>query len=152
MSNLEIRQAGKGEIDSIAQLELLCFSSPWSRQAFEHDIGNNSLSRYYIVELDGIIIAYGGIWLIHPEGHITNIAVHPAHRRKGVGKELLRHIIETTEGEGITCHTLEVRISNEGALKLYRKAGFIECGQRKNYYEDTNEAAVIMWRDSSMFI
>ena len=150
--NVTIRQAGKDEIDAIAQLELLCFSSPWSRQAFENDIGNNPLSRYYIAELGGMIIAYGGIWLIHPEGHITNIAVHPAHRRRGVGRDLLHHMIRASEGEGITCHTLEVRISNEGALTLYRKAGFIECGQRKNYYEDTNEDAVIMWRDSSMFI
>lgn len=113
------------------------------------DISINPLARYFIVEKDGIAVAYGGMWLISPEGHITNIAVHPGYRREGIGKALLHHMIEKSEEEGMTCHTLEVRASNRAAIVLYCKFGFFECGIRKNYYEDTNEDALIMWRESA---
>jgi ribosomal-protein-alanine N-acetyltransferase len=149
MREFKIRQATAKDIDDLAELEILCFSSPWSREAFAQDLATNSLARYFIAEKEGRIIAYGGLWIILPEGHITNIAVHPEHRQKGIGKALLRNMIEKSEIEGITCHTLEVRVTNRNAIELYRSFGFVECGRRKNYYEDTNEDALIMWRESS---
>ena len=149
MREYEIREATQNDIDDLAALEILCFSSPWSVEAFQQDIVMNPLARYYIVEQDGQIIAYGGMWLIRPEGHITNIAVHPEQRRKGIGKALLQSMLEASEREGATCHTLEVRVTNSTALALYHSFGFVECGRRKNYYEDTNEDALIMWRESS---
>lgn len=149
MSEYKIRLATENDVDSLAALEVLCFSSPWSLEAFQQDIVMNPLSRYYIVEKDGQAIAYGGMWLIPPEGHITNLAVHPDQRKKGIGKLLLHDMLEQSEREGITCHTLEVRVSNIAALALYHSFGFLECGRRKNYYEDTNEDALIMWRGPS---
>ncbi|NCB42831.1 MAG: ribosomal-protein-alanine N-acetyltransferase [Clostridia bacterium] len=144
-----IRKALLKDVDALARIENLCFSSPWSKEAFAQDIEKNALARYFLVEEDEIIIAYAGLWLIHPEGHITNIAVHPQYRRKGIGRALLKNMLEQSEEEGITCHTLEVRISNLKAIELYRSFGFFECGIRKNYYEDTGEDALILWREST---
>lgn len=149
MQEYTIRRAHPKDIDAIVKLEMLCFACPWSRNAFFHDIVTNPLARYFVVEKEENVIAYGGIWLLPPEGHITNIAVHPDHRKKGVGKALLAYIIGKSEVEGMTCQTLEVRVNNYSAIALYHSFGFCEAGVRKNYYEDTNEDALIMWRDSS---
>lgn len=149
MQNYTVRRAHPKDIDAIVELETLCFARPWSRNAFLHDIVNNPLARYFVAEKEENILAYGGIWLIAPEGHITNIAVHPDYRKKGIGKALLAHIIEKSEAEGMMRHTLEVRVNNHSAIALYRSFGFYEGGIRKNYYDDTNEDALIMWRDSA---
>lgn len=79
------------------------------------------------------------------EGHITNVAVHPDYRQKNIGEGLLTVLIAATRDLGATCYTLEVRPSNHAAISLYKKLGFKECGFRKNYYEDNNEDALIMW-------
>ena len=148
MSELIVRRATKEDIDALAALELLCFSSPWSRDAFVQDITRNPLARYYIAEKNGIPVAYGGLWIIFPEGHITNIAVHPDYRKMSIGSVLLKELLEKSEAEGVSSHTLEVRTSNRAALRLYENFGFSVAGIRKNYYEDTKEDAFIMWRES----
>jgi [ribosomal protein S18]-alanine N-acetyltransferase len=148
MSELIIRRAVKEDIEALAYLEALCFSSPWSREAFVQDITGNPLARYFIATENETPVAYGGLWMIFPEGHITNIAVHPKYRQRGIGAALLKELILKSEEEGITSHTLEVRVSNRAALGLYYKFGFSDAGIRKNYYEDTKEDALILWRES----
>lgn len=149
MNELIVRRATKEDIDTLTALELLCFSSPWSRDAFVQDITRNPLARYFIAEKNGIPVAYGGLWIILPEGHITNIAVHPDYRKMGIGAALLTELLEKSEAEGVCSHTLEVRTSNRAALRLYEIFGFSVAGIRKNYYEDTKEDALIMWRESA---
>jgi len=132
-------------IPQLAQLELLCFAVPWSADAFQNEMRNN-LACYNIM-LDGqTVIGYYGLWHVLDEGHITNIAVHPEYRRRGIGSQLLAHMISSAEQCGIFHLTLEVRTSNIPAQGLYAKHGFVSDGIRKRYYSDNGEDAVIMTR------
>ena len=99
-----------------------------------------------VAQIEEDVVGYAGLWKIGDEGHITNVAVAPEQRRKSIGDMLVGALIEVTEEEGITSHTLEVRKSNIGAIRLYEKHGFKVEGERKAYYEDNGEDALIMWR------
>ena len=96
--------------------------------------------------MDNKVIGFAGLWTIVDEGHITNIAVHPDYRGKGIGSKLVKSLIDNSKDWYINDLTLEVRYSNKIAQNLYKKYGFIEEGIRKNYYADNKEDAVIMWR------
>ena len=96
---------------------------------------------------DGVVSAYAGTWLIIDEGHITNIAVHPDKRGKGYGTNVTSAMMQAAVDVGVQYMTLEVRVSNEPALALYKKLGFKKAGVRKKYYEDNGEDAYIMVND-----
>jgi len=147
MDSLHIRFAEEKDVKQITEMDHICFDLPWSEQSFFQEIAGNNLARYFVAELSGKIVGYAGIWLIHDEGHITNIAVHPDFRRRGIAKELFFAIAKVAEDAGVEAYTLEVRISNESAISLYKGLGFVDYGIRKNYYEDNNEDAVIMWKN-----
>ncbi len=136
-------------LDAVSALERLCFAAPWTKTMFEDDVVRNPLSRYLVL-LDRAdpeqVVAYAGYWKIFDEGHITNVAVHPAWRRQGVGTYLMRLLIDLAAAEGIRDMTLEVRPSNEAARALYRRMGFAAEGRRPHYYADNGEDALILWR------
>ena len=144
--DLIFRQVEERDIVEIAKLDTLCFSLPWSQSSFEKDIKENLLAKYIVVESDGRLIGYTGLWHIVDEGHITNVAVHPLYRQRGIGESLVTLLIGCSREVGILNHTLEVRSSNDAAIALYTKLGFVPTGIRKKYYEDNNEDAIIMWR------
>ena len=146
MCEVRFRDAVPADSAAIAELEILCFSCPWSREALEQELAQNPLARYCVAEADGRIVAYGGLWIVVDQGHIINVAVHPAYRRQGVGKALIAEMLRRTGPEGVTAYTLEVRRSNEAALALYDSFGFRPAGIRKNYYENPVEDALILWR------
>ena len=146
MINGTIRIAEDRDIDAIAEIDRLCFAMPWSRDAYARELRANKLAFYIVAEEDGEIIGFAGLWGIIEEGHITNVAVHPAYRKKGLGRLLVSRLIEVSETYGIEKYTLEVRPSNEAAIALYTKLGFIAVGRRPRYYEDNGEDALIMWR------
>ena len=106
----------------------------------------NQFAIYRIAVLDGKIVGYAGMWHIVTEGHITNVAVLPEYRRQGIGNALIEEMIVIAEQKEMIGITLEVRIGNVAAQKLYTKYGFRPEGFRKNYYQDTKEDAVIMWK------
>ncbi len=134
-------------LDGVMEIENRSFPTPWSRSAFTQEIAGNDFA-YYVVALAGDKVAgYAGIWIILDEGHITNLAVHPAYRRQGIGSRLLGELIHTALARGCTRMTLEARPSNLPALCLYEKNGFISSGVRPGYYLDTKEDAVIMWKE-----
>lgn len=147
MSEMIIRQARESDIDEIARMDQLCFSAPWSRESFRQEIQENGLALYLVAELPltGELVGYAGIWAILEEGHITNVAVHPDYRRRHIGEALVKVLMEEASASGIRLFTLEARVSNEPAIRLYKKFGFQEAGVRKGYYEDNNEDALIMW-------
>ena len=93
------------------------------------------------------IRGYIGMWLIIDEGHITNLAVHPAYRRRGVGRLLLKNLIQTGKRYGLRRLTLEVRQTNLAAQNLYMEFGFTTVGVRPRYYLDNHEDALIMWKE-----
>jgi len=146
MDDIFIRAANKNDVKPIADLENICFDLPWSERSFFEEITGNKVARYAVAETGGNIIGYAGVWLVTDEGHITNVAVHPDFRRKGVAKGLVSWLIEASGREGVASYTLEVRISNKEAISLYKSLDFRECGIRREYYEDNSEDALIMWR------
>ncbi len=133
------------DLDQIQEIESLSFTIPWSREAFVQELTANRFAHYITVRDNSRVAAYGGMWLILNEAHITNLAVHPEYRRKGIGKILIRGMIEYGISRKIDSFTLEVRASNHIALKLYEDLGFVKAGIRKGYYSDINEDAIIMW-------
>lgn len=147
MAELIVRRAEKKDVDSIAELEKICFTMPWSYESVYQDVVENKRSLYVVAEVEGTVVGYAGVWGIADEGHITNVAVAPEFRRLHVGSAIISVLIDVTTNAGIKKHTLEVRKSNLAAIRLYEKYGFKECGQRKGYYEDTGEDALIMWRE-----
>ena len=142
-----IRPIESNDIDRVMELEKICFSTPWSREAFQIEVEQNRFASYFVVESRGHIVGYGGMWHIIGEVHITNIAIHPDFRRKGIGRELMLFLMESALSHGAKKMTLEVRKSNIGAKSLYRGLDFIEKGIRKGYYGDTGEDAIIMWNE-----
>ncbi len=144
--DLIVRQAEERDIKPMAEMDILCFSAPWSEESFAQEIRENRMAFYIVAEIDGRMAGYAGLWCIVDEGHITNVAVHPDFRRRGVGEALISVLLDHTIKNGILSHTLEVRVSNTPAISLYSKFGFESAGLRKNYYEDNGEDAIIMWR------
>lgn len=135
------------DIPAIAALERESFALPWTEEAFRNELLQNHFARYMVMECDGVIIGYGGMWTIVDEAHITNIAVRPAYRGRKLGERLLREMMKTAAFLGMRRMTLEVRVSNTIAQNLYAKFGFAPSGVRKRYYSDNNEDALIMWAD-----
>ena len=146
MADMIIRRGEEKDILAIEELEKQCFATPWSYESLKYDIVENNRALYLVAEIEGEVVGYVGIWKIVDEGHITNVAVSPAHRRKHIASALLETLFRVTERAGVVNHTLEVRAGNEGAIRLYEGFGFKEAGPRKGYYEDNGEDAIIMWR------
>lgn len=144
--NIIVREMTANDIESVLQIERQSFSIPWTRNAFEIELKKNMLSKYVLAEIEGEIVGYAGMWIIMDEIHITNIAVSPVHRGKGIGDILLEEINKTCERKKMRGITLEVRKSNYVAQSLYKKHGFEEAGIRPKYYSDNKEDAIIMWK------
>ncbi len=135
------------DVEQVFEIEELSFKTPWSKEAFTEELEKNKLARYVVARIDGKVAAYGGMWMVLDEGHITNIAVHPEYRGQKIGEKIVLSLIEAARESNVNKMTLEVRTSNVPARNLYKKLGFIDFGVRKGYYSDTGEDAVIMWKD-----
>lgn len=143
--DLEITDMTLEHLADICEISIFSFPIPWSYDSFKREL-KNKLASYLVVLNNDKVIAYGGIWVILEEAHITNIAVHPDYRNQGIGEVLLDSLLEKAYERGAKEITLEVRVSNLHAQWLYKKVGFVEEGIRKNYYEDNREDALIMWK------
>lgn len=146
MDEIQIREMLSTDLEDIMEIEKLSFSLPWSQESFITELENNPAARYLVAINNKRVVGYAGFWKIIDEGHITNIAVHPSSRRKGIGEKLLEALLEKSKEEGIVKLTLEVRRSNFSAIHLYEKFEFQTLGHRKGYYSDNNEDALIMWK------
>ena len=113
------------------------------------DICDNEITVYCVIEEQGKLIGYGGMWIILDEAHITNVCVLPEKRRQGYATKLMDELAGIASGLGADNMTLEVRVSNEEALKLYEKCGFHIQGVRKKYYSNNGEDAYIMWKEGT---
>ncbi len=142
--NLSFRLMAPEDADAVEVVEKACFAIPWSRESFWKAAGDSNTC--YLLVLDGErVIGYAGCWISFEEGQITNVAVLPEYRGKGVGTKLMGEIIRLLLARGLTALTLEVRPSNAPARALYARYGFREAGVRKGYYQDNGEDALILW-------
>lgn len=146
-AGLTVRPMTAADLDAVMSVEQDSFPVPWSRSAFEEELAQNRLARYIVALDDGEIVGYAGTWLIITEAHVTNVAVSGWRRRQGIGRLLMENLIDLARGEGMDSMTLEVRVSNQAARRLYQQLGFVEAGLRKNYYSETKEDALILWRE-----
>jgi len=142
---LEIAAMVLDDIPAVLQIEALSFPSPWPPNAFVNELRDNKLAYYFVGRLNGRVVAYGGIWVILEDSHVTTIAVHPDMRGQRLGEELLVHLLDEAIARGASWITLEVRETNDVAQKLYRKYGFTVVSTRRGYYSDNNESALVMW-------
>lgn len=139
-----IRPMTKNDLDVVYEIEVLSFRSPWSKHSLAGEL-RNKVAHYVVMEQDGEVIGYCGMWVLFEEAHITNIAIHPKKRGNGCGKQLLLGAMEHATTFGAEMMTLEVRESNTVAQNMYEKFGFLQQGFRKRYYEDTGEGALLLW-------
>jgi len=144
----QIREAEAADIEAILDVEGRCFVDPWSELTFQEEIAKNQMAVYFVAAVDERVVGYAGFWAVAGEGHITNVAVLPEYRRKGIAAMLVQAMLDAAGRESVTDYTLEVRASNEAALALYRKFGFEMSGVRKKYYQNDDEDAIIMWRSN----
>ena len=134
-------------LDEIAEVERICFSTPWSRSMLAGEL-DEACSAFLVAEDDaGKVAGYAGLPVILDEGYITNVAVRPDCRRQGVASQLLEVFMNFAKGNRLAFLTLEVRASNYDAIALYGSRGFRSVGRRKNYYEHPKEDAVIMTKE-----
>ncbi len=143
MMNIDIQKMNETHVGQVAQLEKVCFSTPWSETSLKEELTNN-FARFYVARCDGQVAGYIGAHNIVGEVYITNVAVSPDYRRRGIAETLIKKLVEITFTEGAEFITLEVRKSNESAIKLYTKMGFQMVGERKNFYENPREDALLM--------
>ncbi len=144
---IEIRALGLGDLDGIDSIEQRAYPTPWSRAMFASELAKPTsicLGAFEGEELVGYIVnsRYVDAW------HVMNVAVDPDRQRRGIATRLLERLFEVTRDDERRGYTLEVRVSNEGAISLYETLGFEARGLRRGYYTDNREDALIMWRDA----
>ncbi len=136
----------QGDIPSVMAIEKVSFPCPWHESTFRGEIQNRPISHPLVVVHSTLnqVIGYLIYWLFGEEAQVNNIAIHPDFRRLGIGEQVLRHVIEELRFKGVKLLTLEVRPSNQAALRLYKKLGFRMIAVRKGYYSYPPEDAFVL--------
>lgn len=142
---LDIVPMTTADISDVVRIERASFATVWPNDAFYNELRTNKLAHYFVGRLADKIVAYGGIWSILEDAHVTTLAVDPEHRGQRFGEVLLLRLIDEAIEHNAAWMTLEVRESNATAQRLYRKYGFTTVTMRAGYYSDDNESALIMW-------
>ena len=132
------------DLDEVAVIESVSFTAPWPTSAYTTELTTNHLARYVGARIDGMLVGFGGIWLMVDEAHVTTMAVLPESRRSGVATVLLLELLQEARRGGARVATLDVRVSNVEAQRLYLAFGFVEVGRRIRYYDDNGEDALVM--------
>ena len=145
---VELRKLSTRDLGDIERIERLSYPTPWSRSMFAGEFAKPSSLCLGAFDADRdrlvgylIVSRYVDAW------HVMNVAVEPAYRRRGIARILLERVFEITADDGRRGYTLEVRVSNAEAIRLYERLGFQSRGVRRGYYTDNREDALIMWKD-----
>lgn len=147
-SRFSIRPMATSDIAPVTKIERASFSTVWPSDAFYNELSTNKLAHYFVGLFEDRVVAYGGVWVIMEDSHVTTLAVDPQYRGRRFGEVLLLRLIDEAIERGAAWMTLEVRESNAVAQRLYRKYGFTTVTMRSGYYSDDNESALIMWAGS----
>ncbi|HSL97058.1 MAG TPA: ribosomal protein S18-alanine N-acetyltransferase [Candidatus Deferrimicrobiaceae bacterium] len=132
------------DVAAVRAIERASFSTPWPDDAYRSELQSNRLATYVVARLGEEVVGFGGLWVMVDEAHITTFAVHPSWRRRGIGERLLLALLDAAIVQRAREATLEVRLSNLAARRLYEKYGFRPVGVRPRYYSDDGEDALIM--------
>ena len=139
----EIINASEKHVEQLEKLEKACFSMPWTRDFLVSQLPDDR--HVFIAAVEGEkVLGYVGLMYVLDEGYISNVAVAPEHRRKGIADALINELIERCCALELSFATLEVRAGNAPAISLYEKHGFSPVGKRKNYYDFPKEDAILM--------
>ena len=132
------------DLDAVHAIERASFAVPWPDDAYRNEIRTNRLATYVVARLGEEVVGFAGLWIMVDEAHVTTFAVDPRWRRRGVGERMLLALLDLAVARRAREATLEVRLSNLPARKLYEKHGFRPVGIRVRYYSDNGEDALIM--------
>lgn len=132
------------DLDAVHAIERASFAVPWPDDAYRNEIRTNRLASYVVARLGDEVVGFAGLWVMVDEAHVTTFAVDPRRRRRGVGERMLLALLDLAIARQAREATLEVRLSNLPARKLYEKYGFRPVGIRPRYYSDNGEDALIM--------
>lgn len=144
-----IRKMNLGDVSAVAELEIRCFSDPWSENSIRYEL-TNPLSLWLVALEDDRVAGYVGSQTVLDEADMMNIAVHPDFRRRGLAEALVTRLVTELRQKQVRCLTLEVRASNDPAIALYQKLGFVQVGRRPNYYRNPKEDALILRKEWSV--
>ncbi len=144
MADIIIRRMTLADAGRVHAIEKATFAHPWSLASFEREMTDNPVARYLVAEEEGRLLGFAGVHIILDEGHITNVAVVEERRGQGIGKRLFSGLMQYAANLGVIYMTLEVRVSNQKAIRLYERYGFLKVHVRKAYYEDNGEDALLM--------
>ena len=145
---LAIDRMREEDIPVIQAIEKEIFLTPWPKNAYHRELSQNRQASYLVLRENGEIVGYGGLWKVFHEAHVTTVGVRARDQNKGYGRALFAALIQRAYALGARWITLEVRPSNEHAIRLYEAFGFKAIGRRRGYYTDNGEDALIMWSDS----
>ena len=140
---MRIEKMTSGQLDDVYIIETECFSHPWSKQSIEEEL-NNETSLFLVAKEENEVIGYIGMSIVIDEGYIFNVAVRESYRNKGVATALINELVTYGKKNNFSFITLEVRESNLPAISLYSKFGFIKAGERKDYYSNPKENAILL--------
>lgn len=141
---MKFRLMEEKDLEQVCAIENKIFSQPWTRADFLASVQNPE-HIYIVAEENDVVAGYCGLWMVAGEGQINNVAVREDFRKKGVGYGMLSYLLELGRQKNQNAFTLEVRASNEAAIRLYEKLGFHSAGIRTGFYEKPREDANIMW-------
>jgi ribosomal-protein-alanine N-acetyltransferase len=144
---LRIEPMALDDLRAVHAIERASFSVPWPDDAYRNELLTNRLASYVVARAADVVIGFAGLWVMVDEAHVTTFAVDPGWRRRGVGERLLLQLLDIAVARRAREATLEVRLSNMPARRLYEKYGFRPVGIRPRYYSDNGEDALIMTTD-----
>ena len=146
---IDIRPMTADGLTASAELETMCFSTPWSIQAFKDSLDKPEIYLFRVAYIGSELVAQAGLILSFDEADVVNVAVKPEYRKNGIAFELLNELMKAGSEKGVKDFTLEVRAGNQAAIALYEKLGFKTEGIRKDFYREPVEDALIMWKRSN---
>jgi len=145
--NVELRRLESRDLDTVEEIERASYPTPWSRSMFVAELRKPSSVALGAYSEEGDLVGYAFVSRYVDAWHVMNVAVATDHRRRGIATTLLEGVFEVTASDSRSGYTLEVRVSNAHAIRLYERLGFEARGIRRGYYTDNREDALIMWRD-----
>ena len=145
--NVELRRLEQQDLGTVEEIERASYPTPWSRSMFAAELRKPSSIALGAYLDEGRLVGYAFVSRYVDAWHVMNVAVSPSYRRRGIASTLLGRLFEVTASDPRRGYTLEVRVSNAEAIRLYERLGFESRGIRRGYYTDNREDAVIMWRD-----